>query len=101
MDRLSEWAESDAPFTNMAPTVRVFAGEEAVRVSRELLAKAGVGQPNLGHVHAQGTGRSPRRQVRLPEDVNQRLDAYLAAHDTTASAVIRTAIEEYLDRAGV
>ena len=54
------------------------------------------GRPALGHDRATGAGRSPRRQVRLPADTNAALDAYAQQHGTTASAVIRTAVETYL-----
>lgn len=54
------------------------------------------GRPGLGQSHATGRGRSPRRQVRLPEHTNAALDAYAQAHDTTPSAVIRDAVEAYL-----
>lgn len=39
---------------------------------------------------------SARRQVRLPADLNQRLDSYTAEHHTSPSAVIRDALERYL-----
>lgn len=45
-------------------------------------------------------GRSPRRQVRLPESTNDALDAYVREHNTTASAVIRDAVEAYLATTG-
>lgn len=54
------------------------------------------GRPNLGSTHATGNGRSPRRQVRLPETTNAALTAYAEAHGTTPSAVIRDAVEAYL-----
>lgn len=54
------------------------------------------GRPNLGQDHATGRGRSPRRQVRLPRQTDAALDAYVKAHGTTASAVIRDALEAYL-----
>ena len=56
------------------------------------------GRPPLGQSHATGRGRSPRRQVRLPEHTNAALDAYIEKHGTTASAVIRDAVEAYLSR---
>ena len=56
------------------------------------------GRPGLGQSHATGRGRSPRRQVRLPEHTNAALDAYIEKHGTTASAVIRDAVEAYLSR---
>ncbi|MDU0348338.1 ribbon-helix-helix domain-containing protein [Actinomyces sp. MRS3W] len=58
------------------------------------------GRPALGQDHATGRGRSPRRQVRLPEHTNAALDAYVKKHGTTASAVIRDALESYLANAG-
>ncbi|AFV90660.1 MAG: ribbon-helix-helix protein, CopG family [Acidipropionibacterium acidipropionici] len=94
---LSDWAESDAPF-DTPQTSPVLTGDEAKEASRAFLAR--VGQPTLGHSHAQGTGRSPRRQVRLPEDMNARLDAYASRHGGNASAIIREAVAEYLDRIG-
>lgn len=54
------------------------------------------GRPSLGSSHASGQGRSPRRQVRLPEATNAALDAYARAHGLTPSAVIRDAVEVYL-----
>jgi len=54
------------------------------------------GRPGLGQSHATGRGRSPRRQVRLPEHTNAALDAYIEKHGTTASTVIRDAVEAYL-----
>lgn len=43
-----------------------------------------------------GRGRSPRRQVRLPEHTDATLTAYVEKHGATASAVIRDAVEAYL-----
>ncbi|WP_167203018.1 gamma-glutamyltransferase [Actinomyces respiraculi] len=57
------------------------------------------GRPTLGHDHAIGHGASARRQVRLPEHTNTAIDAYAAKHNTTASAVIRDALEAYLTNA--
>lgn len=69
------------------------------RVSEGELDALFAGRPKLGHTHATGTGRSPRRQVRLPEDVDAALGAYAAQHHTTPSAVIREAVNEYLANA--
>ena len=57
------------------------------------------GRPALGQSHATGRGRSPRRQVRLPEHTDAALTAYIEKHGTTASAVIRDAVEAYLTTA--
>lgn len=95
-DALADWAESDAPFQAPAGG-RALAGEQARAASATVLAAAG--RPTLGHTHARRTGRSPRRQVRLASDTSERLDRYAAAHGGNASAIIRDAVEEYLDRA--
>lgn len=72
--------------------------EDSRLLTAELLARPG-GKPNLGHNNATGRGRSPKRQVRLPEELNDRLDRFTAVHDTDASHVLRQALAEYLDRA--
>ena len=54
------------------------------------------GCPGLGQTRATGRGRSPRRQVRLPERTDAALTAYVEKHGATASAVIRDAVEAYL-----
>ncbi|WP_314719379.1 ribbon-helix-helix domain-containing protein [uncultured Actinomyces sp.] len=38
--------------------------------------------------------------MRLPESTNDALDAYVREHNTTASAVIRDAVEAYLATTG-
>lgn len=86
---LSQWAEqgniSDAnPHT-------VLSGKDATRAARALLS----GKPSLGHATAQGQGRSPRRQVRLPQELNTRLDAYAHQHNMTVSQTIRNALEYF------
>jgi predicted DNA-binding protein len=43
-----------------------------------------------------GTGRSPRRQVRLPDDLDEALIARAQSEGSTVSAVVRAAISEYL-----
>lgn len=42
-------------------------------------------------------GASPRRQVRLPAELSQRLDDYADQQGRTASAVMREAITSFLD----
>ena len=54
------------------------------------------GRPGLGQSRATVRGRSPRRQVRLPERTDAALTAYVEKHGATASAVIRDAVETYL-----
>ena len=64
-----------------------------MRASRAFLGR---GRPALGADRATGEGRSPRRQVRLDSRTNARLDAYAAQTVTSASQVIRDALDTYL-----
>ncbi len=52
------------------------------RVSEGELDALFAGRPKLGHTHATGTGRSPHRQVRLPEGADAALGAYAAPSTT-------------------
>ncbi|WP_407686957.1 ribbon-helix-helix protein, CopG family [Mycobacterium sp. HUMS_1102779] len=45
-------------------------------------------------------GSSPTRTIRLPAELNKRLDAYVSAEHTTPSEVMRHALDEYLGRIG-
>lgn len=92
VDALAEWAESDEA-TQTPQTSPVFRGKDAARASRAFLGR---GRPTLGADHATGEGRSPRRQVRLDARTNARLDAYAAQTVTSASQIIRDALDTYL-----
>lgn len=94
-DAMADWAESDDVFTQpaQAPTRT---GEEARAAGREILERF-AGRPNVGHTRAQGKGSSPRRQVRLPENINQQLDRYTSETGQTASQVIRDALENFFE----
>jgi len=94
-DALAAWAESDEAVARPA-TGQTLVGEEASRTGQELLKRYS-GRPNLGQERAQGVGNSPRRQLRLPKDVNDRLDNYAAATGKTASAIMREALVAYLE----
>ncbi len=43
-------------------------------------------------------GASPLRAVRLPQALDEKLSSYAEQHGTSASAVVRAAISEYLER---
>ena len=73
------------------PTIGHGTHRDGSRISDADLDAILRGRPGLGQSHATGRGRSPRRQVRLPEHTNAALDAYIEKHGTTASAVIRLA----------
>lgn len=92
MDALTRWAESDEPTRSGVTVARC---DDAAREGRALVRMAG--RPSLGRTAATGNGRSPRRQVRLPYDLNSELDRYVHAESTSASEVIRLAVSEYLD----
>lgn len=93
IDELIKKAENN-DWTGPHPRA-AFRGEEAKEASERIVEKYS-GRPNLGSDHAQNKGRSPRRQVRLPEDVDNRLNEYAREHETTPSQVMRDAIEAYL-----
>lgn len=95
LDALVTWAESDAPLEDTMPPLT---GEDARRFGQDLLRRAG--RPSLGHSHSTGDGRSPRRQVRLPHELSDRLDRRALADGRTPSELIRDAVEDYLTRIG-
>ena len=78
------------------PPVGRGAGRDGSRISDTDLDAILRGRPGLGQSHATGRGRSPRRQVRLPEHTNTALDTYAKTHGLTPSAVIRDALNAYL-----
>lgn len=92
---LADWAESDESAATPALGT-TFHGDDAVRASREFLGR---GRPTLGASRATGEGRSPRRQVRLDAETNARLDAYADQTGSTASEIIRAALQAYLPAA--
>jgi len=79
-------------------------GDAAVAYSRSLLADLGVddepaettgrGRPKVGGA---GKGESPKRQVRLSEELDAKLTERAQRDETTAAAVMRDAIEFYLN----
>ena len=92
LNDLVAWADSDGPVVSG----QAVTGAEADRMADEALRMAG--RPSLGHSRATGEGRSPRRQVRLPQELNAELDRYARDEQTTASEIIRLAVSEYLGR---
>lgn len=95
-DELADMAERGelSPIGEPSGPVRFESAEE---VARFIVSAHPGGRPNLGEDRAAGRGRSPRRQVRLPQDLNARLDDYARAQETTVSDVIRDALTDYLD----
>jgi predicted HicB family RNase H-like nuclease len=66
--------------------------QRAQQMATEALARAGVGRPSLTRPGA----RSPEIKARVPEELRERLTAAARARGTTASTLIREALESYL-----
>jgi len=64
----------------------------AQQIAADALAKAGVGRPSLTRPGA----RSPEIKARVPEELRERLTAAARERGTTASTLIREALESYL-----
>jgi hypothetical protein len=56
--------------------------------------RVALGRPSLSG--GPGTGRSPKRQVRLPLELDQLLDQRMRVEQRTASEILRDALERYL-----
>lgn len=97
--RLADWAENDPEFFDALRSAHVIEGTDATRHEAAEMIKAARGRPSLGEEQAKGRGRSPRRQVRLPEELNRKLDVFAAEHERTPSEVMREALESYLSAA--
>lgn len=90
--RLAEWAENDD--REIHPD-RGLLGQHATDASRELLRRT-AGRPSID-TDAGASGPTPRRQVRLPRELNSRLDDLAASQHRSASDVMREAIAAYVD----
>lgn len=90
---------------DVSPRAKIYEGDEggitfddldlspAERERFDRLAR--VGRPRLSG--STGQGRSPKRQVRLPIDLNQELDARAKREHRSASDILRDALTAYLD----
>lgn len=92
---LAEWAASEAAEIR-ADDPGVLRGDAARAASRALLERAGAGRPALDPNQPKGAV-SPRRQVRLPDQLNAKVDAIARQQNRTPSAVMRDAIEAYVN----
>ncbi|MBP2437870.1 ribbon-helix-helix protein, CopG family [Microbacterium amylolyticum] len=92
---------------DISPNATISSGDEAARRGRavvesaldadelaELDAAIRRGRPSLGQAAARG--ESPKRQVRLPEELDRALTERAKREHRKASAVIRDALTEYL-----
>lgn len=88
---LADWAESDTPEIHPENSQ---SGPESQEATREILRRAG-GRPTIDPAAEPGA-HSPRRQVRLPRVLSDRVDD-LAKHDNRSpSDLMREAIAEYV-----
>lgn len=71
-------------------------GDYTVAGPLEMGATLRMGRP----VGESRRGSSPTRTIRLPAELNNRLDTYASAEHTTPSEVMRRALDEYLGRIG-
>lgn len=93
-EALAAWAASEAAQIDPADP-KILRGEGARAAGQEQLRRAG--RPPLGPTQGKG-GHSPRRQVRLPDPLSMKVDEIAAQQHRSASAVMREAIELYVDQ---
>jgi hypothetical protein len=92
-EALSAWAENEMTLRPNSTTAKH--GPAAAQAGRELLERVGAGgRPSLSGEDEPGA--SPRRQVRLPRTLSQRVDALAKKQHRTASDVMREAVEDYV-----
>lgn len=92
-DRMASWAESDAPLAD--DYTDVLTGAQAQAAGRRFLR----GRPSVGHDHATGTGRSPKRATRLDEQTDAALLALAKQEGKSVSAVMRELLRKELTNA--
>ena len=90
-NKLADWAESAD--RGIHPE-RGETGTEATRSSRELIRRAG-GRPSVDPASEPGAV-SPRRQVRLPRALSERVDQLADRENRSASDLMREAIAQYV-----
>jgi hypothetical protein len=90
----AEWAEHDMELPeNSRSALR---GQAAADFGRDLIERSRRGRPSIDPDKTPGEPTRVR-QVRLPGRTDDNLAAFAAANNTNPSAVMREAIEEYLD----
>ncbi len=93
-DDAAEWAEHEMTLPKNSSTA--LRGEAATDFGRDLIERSRGGRPSIDPNKTPGE-ESRKRQVRLG-DLDPKLDAYVKAHQTNASVVLRRALAEYLER---
>ena len=92
----ADWAEHD--MTLKPGTTTALRGEAAAAHGRAALERALGGQPSIDP-NAKPGPHSRTRQVRLPHDINIKLDQVAAAQNRRPSEIMRAALAEYLEHA--
>ncbi len=92
----ADWAENEMTLDPASATA--LRGEAAAAFGRELLERATAGRPSIDPAAVPGK-HSPARQVRLAERQSLRLDRLAERQGRRPSALLRDALDEYLDRA--
>lgn len=91
----ADWAEQEMTLTDSSATA--LRGEEAAAHGRRELERALGGRPSIDPAAAPGQ-HARVRQVRLPADVNRRLEQLAGSQHRRPSDVMRDALAEYLTR---
>ncbi|MFD4368668.1 ribbon-helix-helix protein, CopG family [Rhodococcus sp. NPDC058521] len=94
-DELSQWAERDMTLPMESDAAE--RGDDAAAAGRALLERVGVGRPSLAR-DAGISGASPKRQVRLPRPLSNKLDELAERQDRKPSELMREAVEEYVQK---
>ncbi|MEU4198242.1 hypothetical protein AB0E69_40535 [Kribbella sp. NPDC026611] len=90
----AEWAEHEMELPkNSSTAVR---GKAAADFGKDLIEHSRRGRPSIDPDKAPGE-RTRVRQVRLPGSMDDNLTAFAQAHNTNPSAVLREALQEYLE----
>ena len=90
-DKLADWAESDE--REIHPD-KGQSGAQSKAATRELLRRAG-GRPSVDP-NAKPGAHAPRRQVRLPRELSDRVDDLAKSENRSASDLMRDAINQYV-----
>ncbi|WP_392423652.1 CopG family ribbon-helix-helix protein [Barrientosiimonas humi] len=93
-EALAAWAASEAAQID-PDDPKILRGAAARAAGQDLLRRAG--RPALDPNQSKGS-HSPRRQVRLPDPLSAKVDEIAAQQHRSASAVMREAIERYVDQ---
>ncbi|QDO88725.1 hypothetical protein FNH13_10650 [Ornithinimicrobium ciconiae] len=90
----ADWAEHDMELPKDSKSA--LRGHAAAEFGAEVLRRAG-GRPALDPTATPGA-HSPRRQVRLPQELSDQVDELATRTATRPASIMRQAIQDYVDR---